>query len=193
VQGSLEALKTSLLKIESKKVELNILSATVGEISESDIQLASASKATIIGFHTQVESHAESLIKETKVIVKTHDIIYHAIDDVKALMLTLLDKIPQETDTGAALVKATFKASQLGVIAGCQVTEGTIKRNHFIRVIRDGHVVWKGPIASLKRVKEDVREVSKGYECGILLQNFNEIKEADILQAYEITYLDQQL
>lgn len=193
VQGSLEALKNSLLKIHSKKIELNIISAGVGEISESDIQLAAASKATIIGFHTKIESHAESLIKQTKVIVKSHDIIYHAVDDVRALMLAQLDKIPQETDTGAALVKATFKASQLGVIAGCQVIEGTIKRSHHIRVMRNNQIVWKGAIASLKRVKEDVREVSKGYECGILVQNFNDLKEGDILQAYEITYLDQEL
>lgn len=193
VQGSLEAIKTSLLKIHSDKVGLNIISSGIGEISESDIQLAAASKATIIGFHTKIEVHAEKLIKETKVKVKTHNIIYHAVDDVKELMRELLDKIPKETDTGAALVKATFRASQLGVIAGCQVTEGLIKRNHHMRILRDNKVVWKGSIASLKRDKEDVREVSKGYECGILLQNYNDVKEGDILQAYEITYLEQQL
>lgn len=193
VQGSLEALRNSLLKIESNKVEINIISAEVGEISESDVSLAAASKATIIGFHTQIESRAEELIKELKVKVKTHDIIYHAVDDTKEIMLGLLDKIPQEMDTGSALVKAVFKSSHLGAIAGCQVIDGNIKRNHHIRVIRDKEVVWKGPIASLKRVKEDVREVSKGYECGILLQNFNDVKEGDILQAYEITYLTQQL
>jgi len=193
VQGSLDALKTSLLKIHSKKVEINIVSLGIGEISESDIQLAAASKATILGFHTQVESHAESLIKQTKVLVKLHDIIYHAVDDIKAIMVSLLDKIPQENDVGSALVKATFKASQLGVIAGCHVSDGIIRRNCHIRVVRNNEVIWKGPIASLKRVKEDVREVSKGMECGILLQNFNEVKEGDILQAYEITYLTQEL
>ncbi len=193
VQGSLDALKNSLLKIESKKVSINVISADVGEISESDIQLASASKAPIIGFHTQIESHADRMIKETKVIVKTHDIIYHAVDDVKELMLALLDKIAQENDVGSALVKATFKASQLGVIAGCQVTDGTIKRNNQIRVIRDKEVVWKGAISSLRKVKDDVREVSKGMECGIVLQGYNEVKEGDILQAYEVTYLQQEL
>jgi translation initiation factor IF-2 len=193
VQGSLEALKTSLMKISSSKVDLNIISEGVGEISESDIQLAAASKGTIIGFHTQIESHAESLIKQMKVIVRLHDIIYHAVDDVKEIMVSLLEKIPQETDIGSALVKTTFKASQLGLIAGCQVIEGTIKRNSHIRVIRDKHVIWKGTITSLKRVKEDVREVTKGLECGILLQDNNDIKENDILQAYEITYLTQTL
>jgi len=193
VQGSVEALKTSLLKIVSKKIDLNIISASVGEISESDIQLAAASKATIIGFHTQIERHAESLIKETKVPVKMHDIIYHAVDDVKLLMLNLLDKLPQENDMGTAEVKAVFKASQLGNIAGCMVTDGLIRRNFNIRVIRNNETLWKGPISSLKKVKEDVKEVSKGYECGILLQGFSDFKVGDILQAYEIIYLKQEL
>ena len=193
VQGSLEALKNSLLKIHSDKVELNIISMNVGEIGESDIELAAASKATIIGFHTKVEARAESLIKEKKVTVKLHDIIYHAVDDVKEIMLSLLDKIPKEIDIGAALVKATFKASQLGVIAGCIVTDGIIRRNSLARLIRNDEVVWKGPIASLKRVKEDVKEVSKGLECGILLSHFSDIKDGDTIQAYEITYLQQTL
>jgi len=193
VQGSLDALKNSLLKIVSNKVDINIISAEVGEISESDVELASASKAPIIGFHTKIGSNADRLIKEEKVVVKTHDIIYHAIDDVKDLMLALLDKIPQENNTGEAVVKATFKASQLGIIAGCMVTDGIIKRNNHVRVVRDKEVVWKGPISSLRRVKEDVREVSKGHECGIVLQNFSNVKEGDLLQAYEITYLQQEL
>ncbi|MBI2742508.1 MAG: translation initiation factor IF-2 [Chlamydiales bacterium] len=193
VQGSLDALKNSIAKILSKKVDINVISADVGEISESDIELAAASKAPIIGFHTKIASHADRMIKELKVVVKTHDVIYHAVDDIKEIMLALLDKIPQENDTGSAEVKTTFKASQLGVIAGCQVLDGTIKRNNHIRVIRDKEVVWKGAISSLRRVKEDVREVSKGYECGILLNNYNDVKVGDILQAYEITYLQQEL
>ncbi len=193
VQGSLEALKNSLLKIHSAKVELNILSATVGEVSESDVHLAAASKATILGFHTRIESHAESLIKQLKITVRLHNIIYHAIDDVRALMKDLLEKIPQETDTGTAVVKALFKSSQLGIIAGCIVTEGTIARNNHVRVIRGKEMIWKGSISSLKRVKEDVREISKGYECGILLNRFDTLQEGDILQAYEITYLTQEL
>lgn len=193
VQGSVEALKNSLLKIVSKKIELNIISAAVGEISESDVQLAQASKATIIGFHTQIESHADTLIKELKVTVKLHDIIYHAVDDVRSIMLSMLDKIPQETDIGEAEVKAIFKSSQLGIIAGCMVVDGSIKRSAHVRQVRDGKVIWKGPIHSLKRVKEDVREVSKGYECGIVLQNNNDVKVGDILQAFEITYLEQEL
>lgn len=193
VQGSLEALKHSLEKIISSKAEINVISAAVGEISESDIQLASASKATIMGFHTQIESHAESLIKQLKVKVRLHDIIYHAVDDVKELMVGLLDKIGQENDIGEAQVKAVFKSSHLGNIAGCQVSDGTIRRSSHIRVVRDKEVIWKGPVASLKRVKEDVREVSKGQECGILLQGFSDFKEGDVLQAYDVTYYTPEL
>lgn len=193
VQGSCEALKNALGRIESKKVEANILSAGVGMISESDVQLALASKAIIIGFHTQMESHVESEVKELGVQVRMHDIIYHAIDEVTAMMLALLDKIVQEKDVGKAEVKATFKSSQLGIIAGCQVSEGTISRNNQVRVMRDGKQIHKGGIASLKRVKDDVREVTKGTECGILLQGFTDYQVGDILEAFEIIYLTQEL
>ncbi|MEI8365346.1 MAG: translation initiation factor IF-2 [Parachlamydiaceae bacterium] len=193
VQGSLEALKVALMKIESQKAELNIIFTGVGEVSESDVQLAAASKAVIIGFHTQIESHAEALLKQLGVQVRLHNIIYHAIDDVKDLMGGMLDKIAQEADKGKAEVKATFKSSQHGIIAGCIVTEGTIARNNFIRLKRNKEIIWKGNVGSLKRVKEDVREVSKGIECGILLNGFNELLEGDILEAYEITYITQEL
>lgn len=193
VQGSLEALKAALMKIQTEKVVLDIVSFGVGEISESDVQLAAASKAIILGFHTKIESHAEPLIKQLGIQVRLHSIIYHAIDDIKVLMAGLLDKIAIETEKGKAFVKATFKASHTGVIAGCQVTEGTIQRNNHIRVRRGQEVVWKGSIASLKRVKEDVREVQKGLECGILLNNYNDVQENDILEAFEVTYIAQEL
>lgn len=193
VQGSLEAIKNSLLKIHSNKVRLEIVDAGVGEISESDIALAAASKSLIVGFHTRIESHAEELMKQRGVKVLLHDIIYHLIDEVKVQMKTLLDKIEKETDTGEAIVKAVFKSSQLGSIAGCQITDGIIKRTHLIRQLRNGNVIWKGKIASLKRQKEDTKEVSKGLECGILLDGQSDIKEGDVLQAYEITYLEQEL
>lgn len=193
VQGSLEALKTTLEKIKSEKAEINIIFAGVGEIGESDVQLAAASKAVILGFHTAVESHADSMIKQLGVQVYLHDIIYHASDEVKQLMVNLLDKIAIETDKGKALVKATFKSSQVGIIAGCQVTEGSIVRNNQVRLIRNGEQIWKGGISSLKRIKEDVREVQKGFECGILLNGFNDTQEGDIIEAYEITYITQEL
>ncbi len=194
VQGSLEALKNSLLKIHSKKVRLEIVHSDVGEISESDIDLALASKSTIIGFHTHIESHAADLIKQKKVQVLSHDVIYHIVDDVKERMRTLLDKIEQETEIGKAIVKAVFKSSQLGLIAGCQISEGIIKRNCLVRQIRDKEIIWKGRIASLKRGKEDIKEVKEGFECGILLEGQrNDVKEDDVLEAYEITYLEQDL
>lgn len=193
VQGSVEALKASIQKIHSEKADVEIIFTGVGEISESDIQLAAASNAVIFGFHTAIESHAESLIKELGVTVRLFDVIYHAIEDVKALMQGLLDKIEEERDTGTAEVKTTFKASQLGVIAGCLVTDGMISRNHRVRLMRDGEVIWKGQIASIKRIKEDVKEVKKGFECGILLEGYNDVKEGDVIQAYEIIYLSQEL
>jgi translation initiation factor IF-2 len=193
VQGSLEALRNSLLKIESKKVRLEIVNADVGEISESDIELASASKATILGFHTSIESHADSLIKQRGITVYSQDVIYHLIDEVKNRMRTLLDKIEKETDMGSAFIKAIFKSSQFGNIAGCQVSEGSIKRQNPVRQLRDDKVIWKGKLASLKRVKEDVKEIQKGFECGIVLEGQNDIKEGDIIQSYEITYLEQDL
>jgi translation initiation factor IF-2 len=193
VQGSLEALKAALLKIRSDKADIDIISSSIGEVSESDVLLAAASKAMIIGFHTQVESHADSLLKQYGVHVTLHDIIYHVIDDVKGLMTGLLDKVAQETDKGKAEVKATFKSSQLGIIAGCLVIEGTIHRNNQIRVVRAGEIIARGQIASLKRIKDDVREVQKGLECGIVLSSFSDFKEGDILEAYEITYLTQEL
>lgn len=181
------------MKIESDKVDINIIFAGVGEVTESDVQLAAASKAVILGFHTQIESHAEPLVKQLGVYVKMHNIIYHALDDVKLIMAGLLDKIAQETEKGKAVVKATFKSSHTGIIAGCQVTEGTIHRSNNIRVRRGNEVIWKGTISSLKRVKEDVREVTKGLECGILLNNFSALLEGDILEAYEVTYIEQVL
>lgn len=193
VQGSLEALQVSLKKIHSEKVLINIISTGVGEISESDVQLALTSKAVIIGFHCGIESHAESLLKQTGVQVRLHDVIYHAVDDVKVLMTGLLDRIALETEKGKAEVLEIFKSSQLGSIAGCRVIEGSVARSHHIRVKRADVVIWKGSLSSLKRVKEDVREVSKGLECGIVLQGFRDTQVGDILEAYEVTYIDQQL
>lgn len=193
VQGSLEAMKSALLRIETKKADLNIIFSGVGEVSESDVQLAAASKAVIIGFHTQIESHAESLLKQLGVQVRLHNIIYHAVDDVKLLMAGLLEKVAVETEKGKATILTTFKSSQAGIIAGCQVSEGVIQRSNQVRLRRGKEVVWKGQIASLKRVKEDVREVSKGIECGILLKDFSDIKPDDIIEAYEVTYISQEL
>lgn len=193
VQGSLEALKNSLLKLPSQKVQINIVSENVGQISESDIELASASNAAIIGFHTSIESHATGMISKKKIVVKTHDIIYQLINDVKQLMAEKLDKLRIETEVCSVNVKAVFKSSQLGLIAGCQVAEGTIKRNHFVKIERNKKIIWEGHISSLKRNKDDVKEVAKGLECGILFDKFSDIQEGDIIRGFEITYQPQEL
>ncbi|GAB4228166.1 MAG: translation initiation factor IF-2 [Chlamydiales bacterium] len=193
VQGSVEALKTALLKIKSKKISLDIIFSGVGEITESDVQLAAASNAIILGFHTQVETHAEKAVKETGVRVMLHDVIYHAVDEVKESMVSALDKLPQENEKGKAEVRAIFKSSQHGVIAGCYIIEGTIMRSHRIRVLRGGKVIWTGAIQSIRREKEDVKEVNKGFECGILLNGFTDVEEGDILESFEIIYITQQL
>lgn len=193
VQGSVEAIKNSLSKIKSQKAELNIIYADVGEISESDIQRASTAQAAIIGFHTSIESHAEIFIRELHVQVFNFEVIYHLVDKVKSLMTDLLDKIRVETQVGNALVQATFKSSQLGIIAGCIVNEGSIKRSNFVKIVRNKEIVWQGDIASLKRVQEDVREVAKGLECGILLSHYNQIQPGDNIQSFEVTYIKQEL
>lgn len=193
VQGSIEALVTSISKIVSDKVSVEVLSSSVGEISESDIRLAAASKATIIGFHTRIESHADVLIKNLGVKVQLFNIIYHAVDAVKEMMTALLDPIAEEKDLGAAEIKKLFKSSQLGIIYGCLVIEGTMTRNQRIRVVRNNEVLWKGHLSSLKRTKEDAKEVKKGFECGILLEGYQQGQVGDILQCYEIIYHPQQL
>jgi translation initiation factor IF-2 len=192
VQGSLEALKTALLKIESEKAEVQVIFSGVGEISESDVQLAAASKAVIMGFHTKVESHAESLIKQYGVQVHLHDVIYHAVDTTKVLLAGTLDMLVEEVKKGKADVLATFKSSQHGLIAGCLVTEGVISRNNHVRIFRDGVEIWKGSISSLKRLKDDVKEVRSGLECGILVSS-NDIKEGDKIEAFENVYIKQEL
>lgn len=193
VQGSLEALKNSLRKIPAKKVEINFISPEVGEISEADIELAAASHAVIIGFHTRIEQRAEPLIKQLKVKVKLHDIIYHVVDDVKEMMLALLDKIPQENEKGKAHVIATFKSSKLGTIAGCMIDDGTIRRNHHIRILRNGQKLWQGEILSMKREANEVNEAHKGVECGFLFKGFSSPQLEDVLEAFEVTYLSQTL
>ncbi|WP_213357758.1 translation initiation factor IF-2 [Chlamydiifrater phoenicopteri] len=193
VQGSIEALVGSIAKIKSDKVKVDIVSTGVGEISESDIRLAAASKTTILGFHTSIESHAEPLIKSLGVRVKLHDIIYHAIDDVEAMMADLLDPIMEEKPLGSAEIKEIFKSSQLGCIYGCLVVEGSIVRNQKVNLVRNKEVIWKGSISSLKRIKEDVREVKKGLECGVLLDGYGLAKIGDTIQCYEIIYHPQKL
>ncbi|MFZ4099811.1 MAG: translation initiation factor IF-2 [Chlamydiia bacterium] len=193
VKGSLEALLNALGRIKSEKVSIEIVSQGVGEISESDVILAATSKAFIFGFHTVIEAHAAEFVRERGVSVKLHDIIYHLVDDVRDQMRNLLDKLQREAELGIAEVRQTFKSSALGIIAGCQVVQGLVRRNSLVRQIRNGEVIWKGSISGLKKVKEDVREVLKGFDCGILLSGTSDIQEGDLLQAYEIEFISQDL
>lgn len=192
VFGSIEAIRNSLLNIKTKKVILNFIHVGVGEISESDVQLAHTSQSIILGFHTQIESHAMGLINELKVQIYNKDVIYHLIDEVKVVMQGLLDKIREERYVATFEVRQTFKASRLGTIAGGMVTDGVIKRSHLAKIFRGEELLYEGNITSLKRNKDDAKEVAKGLECGMLLP-FSEYQEGDLIKTYEIHYLEQEL
>jgi len=185
VQGSLEALSDALLKIQHPEVKVRILHSGVGGINESDIMLAAASDAIIIGFNVRPSQAAQALAEQEGVDVRTYQVIYKVTEDVTAALMGMLKPEYEEVVLGQAEVRATFKASKLGTIAGCMVTNGVIQRAAKVRVLRDDVVVHDGRIGSLKRFQEDTREVQEGFECGILLEGFNDVKEGDVLEAYE--------
>lgn len=185
VQGSVEALKEALFKLSLEEVKIKIIHTGVGAINESDVMLASASNAIVIGFNVRPDSNARKLAEKNEVDIRLYRIIYEAIEDIKAAVTGMLKPIMKEVIQGQVEVRQVFKASRLGNIAGSYVTEGKITRNSQVRVIRDGTVVHESArLASLKRYKDDVREVSGGYECGILLENYNDLREGDIIEAY---------
>jgi len=184
VQGSLEALKGSLEKIDIEGVRVKTIHAAVGAITESDITLASASNAIVIGFNVRPEPQAKAAAEIEKVDIRLHRIIYQVIDEIEAAMKGMLDPEYKESVIGHAEVRNTFKVSKIGTIAGCMVVDGKIVRNAEARIVRDGIVIYEGKIDSLKRFKDDVREVAQGYECGISFEKFNDIKEGDIIEAY---------
>ncbi len=192
-QGTLEALQSSLQKLSTEKVKVNVIRAGIGAVSESDVMLASASNAIIIGFNVKPTQQAKETAKNERVEIKFYDVIYQLLDDVKKAMTGLLAPKFEEAITGIAEVRATFKIPKIGIVAGCYVKEGTINRNNKIRVIRDGVVIYTGNIASLKRFKEDVKEVLAGYECGLRIENFQDIKEGDIIEAFELKEIAQEL
>jgi len=184
VQGSAEALQESLEKIEHEQVKIKIIHKGAGAINESDVMLASVSNAIVIGFNVRPQPGARKLAEKEKVDIKLYKIIYEVIEDIKSAMLGLLKPQFQEVILGQAEVRQIFKVSKVGNIAGSYVLEGTINRNCGIRIVRDGTVVHEGKIGSLKRFKDDVKEVSSGYECGILLEHFNDFKEGDVFEAF---------
>ncbi|HHY70476.1 MAG TPA: translation initiation factor IF-2 [Thermoanaerobacterales bacterium] len=184
VQGSIEALKQALEKCSCDEVQVKIIHGGVGAITESDVMLASASDAIIIGFNVRPDSNAKKMAEKEQIDIRTYRIIYDVVDDIQSAMKGMLEPEYEEVVLGQAEIRALFKVPTIGMIAGCFVTEGKITRNSQIRVIRQGIVVYEGKIASLKRFKDDVREVVSGYECGIGLEKFNDIKEQDIFEAF---------
>jgi translation initiation factor IF-2 len=186
VQGSTEALKSSLIALATPQVKVDVISSGVGGITESDVNLARAGNAIIVGFHVRPAGKAQQLAEQEGVDIKLYDIIYEALDDVKKAMAGLLAPIKREKPLGKAEVRQTFTIPKLGTIAGSFVTEGTIRRNSQMRLVRDSVQIYIGKLTSLRRFKDDVREVVQGYECGIGLEGFNDIKEGDIVEAYEV-------
>lgn len=184
VQGSVEALRDSLLKIDVEGAKIKIIHKGVGAITETDVTLASASNAIIIGFNVRPEPQAREAAELEKVDIRLHQVIYKVIEEINAAMLGLLDPNYEEIIIGRAEVRQVFKASNIGTIAGSFITDGKITRNAQARVIRDNKIIYDSTIESLKRFKDDVREVAKGYECGITVAKFNDIKENDVIEAY---------
>ena len=184
VQGSVEAIRQSLEKLSTDDVKVRVIHGAVGAITETDITLAAASNALMIGFNVRPDSNAIAAAERDGVDIKTYRIIYDAIEDVKSAMIGMLDPEYKEVINGKAEVRMTYKISNVGTIAGCYVTDGKIVRNSEIRVIRDGIVIFESVLASLKRFKDDAKEVNKGYECGLSVERFNDLKEGDIIESF---------
>jgi translation initiation factor IF-2 len=184
VQGSVEAVRQAIEQLSTDEVRVDVIHGGVGAISESDIMLASASNAVVIGFNVRPDPVASMCAEDEKVDVRLYRVIYDAIDDVKKALEGLLEPEYREVVYGQAEVRATFKVPKAGVVAGCYVTEGRVPRSASVRVVRDGVVVHEGKIASLRRFKDDVREVAAGFECGIGIENWNDVREGDIIEAY---------
>ena len=186
VQGSVGALVDALGKIGQDEVRLRVIHTGVGAINESDVMLAAASQAIIIGFSVRPRPEARLLAEREGVDVRTYRVIYRAIEDVRDALIGMLEPEIVEDVIGSLEVRATFRSSRLGTIAGCYVTDGVVRRSANVRLVREGTVVYEGTIASLRRVDEDAREVSQGFECGILLADYNDVKEGDVIEAYEL-------
>lgn len=189
VQGSAEAVKASLEKLDVQGVRVNVIRSTAGAITESDVVLASASNAIVIGFNVRPSANVRKKAEEEKVEIRLHNIIYKALEEMELAMKGMLAPVYEEVVIGQAEVRQTYKVSKVGTIAGCMVTDGCLKKECKIRLIREGIVIYTGKLASLKRFQNDVKEVQSGYECGCTIENFNDIKEGDIFEAYE----DQQV
>jgi translation initiation factor IF-2 len=185
VQGSLEAATESLRKLEREDVKLSFVRRGVGGITENDVALAKASTATIIGFNVRPDRRAREMAETDNVEVRTYEIIYKLLEDIEAAMLGLLAPKYEEIVTGDAEVRTVFRIPRIGAIAGCYVQNGAIRRGSKVRFLRDGVIIWKGAITSLRRFKDDVREVQAGFECGIGLSDYQDLKDGDVIETFE--------
>jgi translation initiation factor IF-2 len=193
VQGSQEALAQSLLKLSNEEVKVQMVYAAVGAISESDVNLAIASKAVIIGFNVRADSGARKLAEGNGIDIRYYNIIYDAVDELKAAMSGMLAPEKREEVIGSAEIRTVFVASKIGTVAGCMVTSGQVTRSAHFRLLRNNVVIYTGELESLKRMKDDVREVKEGFECGIKLKNYNDIKEGDQLEFFEVKEIARTL
>ena len=185
MQGSLEAVTESLRKLDRPEVELTFVHRAVGGISEHDIDLAATTNATIIGFNVRPDRKAREAAEQAGVEIRTYEIIYKLLEDIEQAMVGMLEPEYEEVVTGEAEVREIFRVPRIGAIAGCYVLSGTIARGSKVRFLRDGTVIWKGSITSLKRFKEDAREVREGFECGIGLSDFQDLKPGDLIETYD--------
>jgi translation initiation factor IF-2 len=193
VDGSVEALSDSLLKLSTPEIQVNILHRGVGQISESDVLLASASDAIIVGFQVRPSGPAKRLAENEEIEIRLYSIIYDAINEVKDAMEGLLAPTTQEVIVGNAEVREVFKISKIGTIAGCMVTDGLIKRANAIRLVRDGIVLYSGKLHSLKRFKDDASEVKSGFDCGIGIDGVNDLQIGDVIESFEIREVKRSL
>ena len=193
VDGSIEALSDSLLKLSQESIQINIIHKAVGQITESDILLASASDAVVIGFQVRPSAGARKIAEKEEIDIRLYSIIYKAIEEIKEAMEGMLSPEFKEQIVGTAEIRETFKITKFGTIAGCYVTDGRINRNHQVRIIREGIVVYSGELGSLKRFKDDVKEVKNGYECGLNIAKYNDIRVGDVVEAYEEVEVNRKL
>ncbi len=191
VHGSLEAIVDSLVKLSTSEVKVNIIHSGTGAVTETDVMLASASNAIVIGFNVRSDTKVQELAEQESVDIRYYDVIYQLLDDIRSAIVGMLKPIYKENVIGRAEVRQTFHVPKMGMIAGCSVLEGRVERNARTRVLRDNVIVYDGKINSLRRFKDDVKEVKAGFECGIGIENFNDVKERDILEAYEIQEIKQ--
>ena len=189
--GSLEAVKSSLEKIEVEGVKINVIRGAVGGITESDIVLAGASNAIVIGFNVRGNNKVVDMAKEYSIEIRLYDIIYKVVEDMEKAMKGMLEPIYEEKVTGTAEIRQLFKFSKVGMIAGCHVTSGIIKNNDKARVVRDGIVIYNGSIKTLQHEKDQVKEMSKDHDCGLTLDNFQDYKEGDTIEVYELVEIER--